>query len=202
MNVVCQEDGFVEYWQFFLYLFASAIFAYVGVHRGYRNVWYWGYAALFLFVAGEEVSWGQRIFDVATPTAIAQINMQKEITLHNLDGIHQHSRLLGALPCLVICFVIPLTAKLRPAMRDLYRRLNMPIYPLSATWIFPTVGFAFLTVHRLMRYLDFRQDEMAELYLGLGFLAFAIKVYMEARAHIAMQGRETPASVQLNQLAA
>src|SRR5205823_321953 len=69
MNFMCQEDGFVEYSQAFLYLFAAGIFAYVASHKGYRNLWYWGYAALFFLVCGEEVAWAQRIFDVTTPTA-------------------------------------------------------------------------------------------------------------------------------------
>lgn len=40
---------------------------------------------LVLFVmAGEELSWGQRIFGWATPEAIAEINAQNETNLHNM----------------------------------------------------------------------------------------------------------------------
>jgi len=39
---------------------------------------------LTLVVAFEEISWGQRIFGIATPDCIKQINVQNEITLHNL----------------------------------------------------------------------------------------------------------------------
>src|SRR3954447_11225367 len=67
MEFFCQEDGFVEYSEAFLYLFAAALFLYVGAHQQFRTVWHFGYALLFFGVFGEEVSWGQRIFNVATP---------------------------------------------------------------------------------------------------------------------------------------
>lgn len=44
-----------------------------------------GLAPIFFFGAGEEISWGQRIFHVATPEAIGAINDQGEITFHNLN---------------------------------------------------------------------------------------------------------------------
>ncbi|HVT00844.1 MAG TPA: hypothetical protein VHE53_01250 [Patescibacteria group bacterium] len=42
-------------------------------------------AVALIFVAGDEISWGQRIFHIATPTDLAKINDQKEITVHNID---------------------------------------------------------------------------------------------------------------------
>lgn len=44
-----------------------------------------GFALAFFFGGGEEISWGQRIFNIATPNAINAINAQGEITVHNLD---------------------------------------------------------------------------------------------------------------------
>ena len=41
-------------------------------------------ALVFIFGAGEEISWGQRIFGVETPESWAEINVQDELTLHNL----------------------------------------------------------------------------------------------------------------------
>lgn len=183
MNFMCQEDGFVEYSQAFLYLFAGAGFAYVAAHKPFRNVWYWGYAALFLVVAGEETAWAQRIFSVATPTAIAIINVQKDLTLHNIAGIHEHHHLYGLLVCTVICLVIPLTDRFVAPLRRLYARLRMPIYPLW-TWTVPCIGFAFMIVPRLFHTIDFKYDEMAELYLGFAFFGFATDVYVRARGTI------------------
>lgn len=41
-------------------------------------------AAICLFGAGEEISWGQRVFDIQTPAALAERNAQRELNLHNL----------------------------------------------------------------------------------------------------------------------
>ncbi len=39
---------------------------------------------MFLFGAGEEISWGQRIFNIETPEFFKKHNAQKEMNLHNL----------------------------------------------------------------------------------------------------------------------
>src|SRR5262249_25557167 len=44
---------------------------------------YAGLAVACFFVAGEEISWGQRIFGIETPAPIAAHNIQHEINLHN-----------------------------------------------------------------------------------------------------------------------
>ena len=164
-----------------MYLFAGALFAYVGAHKGFRNIWYWGYAFLFLLVCGEEVSWGQRIFNEVTPPGFAAVNVQHEMNLHNLNGIHQHHHLYAMLVCSMICYAIPLTDRFIPAARNLYRRLNMPIFP---SWLYalPAIGFAFMVVKRLRGGVDFRMDEMGELYVGLGFFGFGLTAYRQASA--------------------
>jgi hypothetical protein len=37
-----------------------------------------------LFGAGEEISWGQRVFSIETPQALMERNAQQELNLHNL----------------------------------------------------------------------------------------------------------------------
>ena len=49
-----------------------------------KKLIYLGLALLFFFGAGEEISWGQRIFGFKTPTSLAQVNKQDELNLHNL----------------------------------------------------------------------------------------------------------------------
>lgn len=50
-----------------------------------------GLALLFFFGAGEEISWGQRIFGFATPEALAEVNKQDELNLHNLNAMEDSS---------------------------------------------------------------------------------------------------------------
>jgi len=41
--------------------------------------------ALFLWIGGEEVSWGQRLFGFGTPEAMKASNLQNEFNFHNLS---------------------------------------------------------------------------------------------------------------------
>jgi len=40
---------------------------------------------VFFWAAGEEISWGQRIFNWSTPETLAKVNQQGETNLHNLN---------------------------------------------------------------------------------------------------------------------
>ena len=84
-----KEDGIVE-WITVAGLLAASI---VCFYR-FRNLWFkrsgWFlfvtfFLGLFLFFsAGEEISWGQRIFGIRTPEYFQQNNAQQETNLHNL----------------------------------------------------------------------------------------------------------------------
>lgn len=50
-----------------------------------KKIVYLGLALLFLFGAGEEISWGQRLFGFQTPEPLSQVNRQEEFNLHNLS---------------------------------------------------------------------------------------------------------------------
>ncbi|XOF34373.1 MAG: hypothetical protein ACL93V_03490 [Candidatus Electrothrix sp. YB6] len=58
----------------------------------------YGFYALFsiglLFVALEEIAWGQWLFGFETPEIWKSINRQKETTLHNLAGLQGHSEIM------------------------------------------------------------------------------------------------------------
>jgi hypothetical protein len=47
-----------------------------------------------LVVGMEEVAWGQLIFGYETPNVFEEINVQKEMTVHNIEGLHGHSEYL------------------------------------------------------------------------------------------------------------
>ncbi|MEW6401722.1 MAG: hypothetical protein AB1649_07980 [Chloroflexota bacterium] len=52
-----------------------------------KQLVYLGLALVFFFLAAEEISWGQRIFNLATPQALEQQNDQGEINIHNLTAL-------------------------------------------------------------------------------------------------------------------
>ena len=43
------------------------------------------FSIAFFLIAGEEISWGQRIFDLATPDYLSSVNEQDELNFHNIN---------------------------------------------------------------------------------------------------------------------
>ncbi len=90
------------------------------------------YAALFVFAAGEEISWGQRIFGLQSSEFFLQNNDQSEITLHNLviGGVKLDESLFGPMLSLVILtylLVLPLLWPRVALVRRLCERLAVPV---------------------------------------------------------------------------
>ena len=54
---------------------------------------YLGLAFLYFFGAGEEISWGQRIFHIQEPAGLAEENVQNELNIHDL-AIFENNELL------------------------------------------------------------------------------------------------------------
>lgn len=179
LSVLCQEDGVVEDLQALLLLGTAGIFAYLGTKRGHRTLWNWGYALLFFVAFGEEISWGQRIFGLETPEQLARINVQGETNFHNIDGIHQHHRLIGVLGGLIVCFAIPLADRYSPRLRALLQKLRLPVFPFWAAGIL-AVSVAVMTGPRLFGTIIFNIDEIGELYMYLAFFVFALTIYRQA----------------------
>jgi len=88
-SALSREDGVIEYAQFLFFVATSIIWLFIAITTRNGLVFIkWVSAALFLgflFAAGEEISWGQRIFGFDTPE-ILHANSQGEANLHNLDS--------------------------------------------------------------------------------------------------------------------
>ena len=83
------EDGFIEWCTVLVLLTAMVVcgkrFLALRSTRGAFFLTVTGLLTLFcLFGAGEEISWGQRIFGLETPEYLKDINAQGELGLHNL----------------------------------------------------------------------------------------------------------------------
>jgi len=90
-----REDELLQNLQAVLLFAAAFMFAGSAFRAGKADVGKLETAALALlalvafFVAGEEVSWGQRIFGFQTPESLKAINTQQEFTVHNLAGLQR-----------------------------------------------------------------------------------------------------------------
>ena len=92
-EVYTKEDGFVEYGTSIL-LLCSSILLFSRLFKLFKFnpiLWKVGIflmATVFFFGAGEEISWGQRIFNVESSAYFLENNAQGETNLHNMvvDG--------------------------------------------------------------------------------------------------------------------
>ncbi len=88
-RILVKDDHVVEYTQLFLLLgcvwCSYKLFIYWRQREKILAVPFLLAAFLCFFVAGEEISWGQRLFNLETPETVAEKNLQDEITVHNID---------------------------------------------------------------------------------------------------------------------
>lgn len=88
-GIYVREDGLIE-WLTFLALILGFFLCWyrASILRPFRSkIFYFSLIFLglvFLFGAGEEISWGQRIFNIKSPEFFMRNNTQMETNLHNL----------------------------------------------------------------------------------------------------------------------
>jgi len=103
------------------------------------------------YVVGEEVSWGQHIFDWGTPEFWSGVNDQNETNFHNTSSwLDQKPRLILLIGTIIGGLIIPTLAKYRPSA--LPKKFAV-IYPPAILSV--TAGFAVL-----MKVIDKAQDVM------------------------------------------
>ena len=87
------EDGPLEWLQFFQYLFSSLLAFSIYLRRKKKkeiNSIIWLFIALLsLVIAGEEISWGERITGIGIAN-ISNLKNQRETNIHNLPFFHNY----------------------------------------------------------------------------------------------------------------
>ena len=92
-DYLSKEDHVAEYLSS-MFLFISSFFFFktsyflISKKKNYDKwlIFFSSFLCFLLFLgAGEEISWGQRIFDIQTPEYLLEINDQDELNFHNID---------------------------------------------------------------------------------------------------------------------
>jgi hypothetical protein len=173
LDFLCREDGIVENSQAIFYFLSASIMFSVFRRTKYKNKWYFIFFLMFFFVFGEEISWGQRIFGIKTPTMLTVVNVQKEINIHNLNGIHQHIRMAAGILIAYFIYFIPFTNS-QKQFKEMYEKFSVPMVPAKVS-LLATAAMLFMAVPRIVYHLkEFRTDEIGELFLSIAFFIFAI----------------------------
>ena len=135
-----REDGWIENGTAIAYAVAAAMFA-LATRRmrlfqadagSCASTMTICWSLLALFCMGEEISWGQRIFDFKTPEGILENNTHGEFNIHNLYFV-EHGALGGEYGLLSIYMLlgglgIPVAARTRLG-RWLFARTYFPVLP-------------------------------------------------------------------------
>ncbi|MCP3986961.1 MAG: hypothetical protein GY723_21445 [bacterium] len=157
-----QEDGLIEWATVWCLIAASFCFGVIAFRaRGLERVFPVAMVLFCLAVAGEEISWGQRLFGVQPPVYFLAHNDQQELNLHNVlpKDLRQFG-LQGAL--LGYGVVLPLLGLIRPARSRLQ---SLGVGTHNAMGLIP--GFAFASVLYAIYPVRFT-GEWVELMLGVG----------------------------------
>jgi hypothetical protein len=136
-GVYTREDGFVEWLTVFgLLAGASTSFYRAKVLAKFRSPWFVlglvGMGLAFIFGAGEEISWGQRIFNWQVPEFFAANNSQGETNLHNLvvGGTKINKLVFGLLLGITIALyflVLPILYRKVERIKTLVDKFAVPI---------------------------------------------------------------------------
>lgn len=202
-----REDGIVQI-ATVVFLMAGAVLFY-RVARGYLKFYssklilrgFMAFLALSLFIAGEELSWGQHLFEFKTPRVWSEINVQNETTLPNLVGIQgiRHWLLIiaGGVGLMLLrrnswlrrVMAIPPWSAFLPA-----RNLGILFTLVLASGVALEVGEVWMVlsqdseVARRFRYLASRFSEIGELLVAIAAFSYSAAKYREMKLGVLEPG--------------
>lgn len=180
-----QEDSFFEVMTVILYFLAGSLLIISSITILRRSKVFWKelltlfLGLFFIFIAGEEISWGQRIFDISATEIVREYNVQNEFTIHNLvffsnSLILDQHRLLN-LFALLTGLVLPLVYRFHKKLRILMNLINFPIVPLSCSVLFGLAIVYEMMISRL--YPHWVHPEVKEFFFSVGYFIFSISLY-------------------------
>jgi hypothetical protein len=185
-----EEDGIAEYAQAGLYA-AGCLLCVLIIRQHLRDqnriaaVLYAVLTAGLVFMVGEELSWGQRIFGWGTPESIQALNKQEETNLHNIRGVGSTFKWVQGLVGAYGAFL--------PLMLGSPRRIRRFRYLIDAVVPHYSLAIFFLPmfVWRMYRnlwgdpvryyYVITNYNEVIELILALGFFLFLVFQWRKGR---------------------
>ncbi len=130
-----------------------------------------------LYIAGEEVSWGQHIFFWQDPSLLSEVNDEGEFSIHNMNKAFERApRTLLALGVLIGGLVVPAVCAFAPRLRQSRVALFLPPAILAPTALFMLLFKIDGSLSKFggTKYLASRPSEAVEFYLYFFILAYLI----------------------------
>lgn len=129
-------------------------------------------AIFVLFVGLEEISWGQRIFGIDTPSFIREYNYQQELTFHNMGlfSFLKSGMIIGIMVSLW-AIVFPFISMKMDRLRKLGLKFGIPVVP-SYLWPLFAIAVFFISFNSIAK-----GEEIGEMLLCFAFAAYALDVF-------------------------
>lgn len=184
-NALMYEDAWGEWATFFAFALGGVV-GIVGfvctmrskvvspsqTHRGVFLCGLLGVSLFCLLAAGEEISWGQRLFGLMPPEMFQELNDQQELNFHNILISFISARLVVGLICFGYGVALPLTVRFkRPDSDESSERFPpLPALRAVAPSLYLSPWFALVGVVYSIQPVPMALEAM-ELMLGLLLLA-------------------------------
>lgn len=161
------EDLVGEWAQFYFFAITLFFSARLVLSKSRHCFFFAALAVACLYVCGEEISWGQRLFNIGTPDFFSRHNLQQEINLHNFVTGPYSTKLKRVIEVVLACgFILygilyPLELRTASRWAILLNNKGLAAPPLYL-WPF------FLVASLLeLRLFTFNEAEIAEILLSL-----------------------------------
>lgn len=180
------EDNILEWGQFALYLLSGILAILLAYNYRKNKVLLFIYILLslgLLFIAVEEISWGERVLDISkdivVPADLMERNVQGELNFHNIDTIHSKIGVAYITIGFVGCFswlafhILKKTVKINGEFKKI-------LDSITPSWIFFFYFFPlFINFLDVDKYGFMPQDyELVETCLALGVFLFLLYNYI------------------------
>ncbi len=181
-NVYAREDGFVENLTSLFAFLSALILLYRLFTLAKKGALFYVTTIVmvlgFIFIAGEEISWGQRIFDIESPKIFLEKNAQEETNLHNMtvNGVKINKLIFGKLLTIIIFIYLV-------GFSFAYRKYAT-FKSLVDKWVIPipfwyqTIAFILGALMTLVVDVP-RSSEVLELVATVVFFCIILKPYNE-----------------------
>lgn len=158
-----------------------------GHQKPFLTAWV-GLAALCCFyVGGEEISWGQHIFDWTSSDFWQQVNDQNETNLHNTSSwLDQKPRLILLVGVILGGLMIPVSRKFNFSFAPVRFEIIYPSWRLSLTAMFVLLITFLDKVEEAIDSLSIfeRASEIQELYMFYFVMLYMIELYTRFKLNL------------------
>lgn len=170
------EDSWLEYGSFVVFGMAGLAFLRSGfAASGWSKTGLLAFGLGALFVALEEISWGQRIIGFQTPGSVQGYNAQGEVNFHNV-WFPTHAAAGAALFGFGV--LLPMLRTRLDSVDALLKRFGVPIPPRTLWPVFMVASLFLVLANAGVGYS--KMDEISELALGFSLLILASHTAMRA----------------------